>query len=179
MLNTQMLNTMILILILLVPVTGLITYYDVRFRRIPNAFVLATLVSGLIINVTDNGWSGAITSLKGGALAFVLMLFLHIFSAMGAGDVKLFGAIGSVIGVGSVFQTFLIVLITGGVLALIVSIRNGKLRETWNRVLLIFINLFSGWQPPRFPAPVDRQATIPYGVAITVGTLISLTMFRH
>ncbi|HQR34105.1 MAG TPA: prepilin peptidase [Blastocatellia bacterium] len=170
---------MTIILILLVPITALITYYDVRFRRIPNAFVLATLVSGLIINVNDSGWGGAITSLKGAALAFGLMLFLHIFSAMGAGDVKLFGAIGSVIGVSSVFQTFLVVLVTGGVLALIVSISNGKLRETCNRVLLIFINLFSGWQPPRFPAPTDRHATIPYGVAITVGTLISLAMFHH
>lgn len=174
-----MINPMFVTLVLLIPMTGLITYYDIRFRRIPNAFVLATLVSGLIINVTGSGWAGAMTSLKGGALAFGLMLFLHIFSAMGAGDVKLFGAIGSVIGVSSVFETFLIVLITGGVLAIVVSGRNGKLRETWNRVLLIFINLFSGWQPPRFPAPTDRQATIPYGVAITVGTLISLTMFRH
>lgn len=173
-----MLSSMIVNFILLVPVTALITYYDVRFRRIPNAFVLATLLSGLILNI-NGGWEGIVASLKGGAFAFGLMLALHIFSAMGAGDVKLFGAIGSVIGVTSVFKTFLVVLITGGVLAVIVSIRNGKLCETWHRVLLIFINLFSGWQPPRFPAPEDRQATIPYGVAITVGTLISLTIFRQ
>jgi prepilin peptidase CpaA len=173
-----MLAQIIVSIFLLIPITVLITYYDVRFRRIPNAFVLATLLSGLILNITDGGWAGAMVSLKGGALAFGLMLFLHIFSAMGAGDVKLFGAIGSLIGVSWVFQTFLIVLITGGVLAVIVSLRNGKLRETWQRVLLIFINLFSGWQPPRFPAPTDRQATIPYGVAITFGTLISLTLFH-
>lgn len=173
-----MLGQIIVSILFLVPITALITYYDVRFRRIPNAFVLATLLSGLILNITGGGWEGAMISLKGGALAFGLMLFLHIFSAMGAGDVKLFGAIGSVIGVSSVFETFLIVLVTGGVLAVIVSLRNGKLRETWNRVFLIFINLFSGWQPPRFPTPADQQATIPYGVAITFGTLISLTLFR-
>ncbi|MFN0111713.1 MAG: prepilin peptidase [Blastocatellia bacterium] len=172
-----MLNQMIINFILLVPVAGLITYYDVRFRRIPNAFVLATLISGLILNI-NGGWNGILLSVKGGAFAFGLMLFLHIFSAMGAGDVKLFGAIGAVIGVNSVFQTFLVVLITGGVLAVFVSVRNGRLRETCNRVLLIFINLFSGWQPPRFPSPDDRQATIPYGVAITIGTLISLTIFH-
>lgn len=172
-----MLTNMIISFILLIPVTVLITYYDVRFRRIPNAFVLATLLSGLILNI-GGGWDGLLSSLKGGALAFGLMLVLHIFSAMGAGDVKLFGAIGSVIGVHFVFETFLIVLITGGILALGVSIRNGKLRETMNRVFLIFINLFSGWQPPRFPTPNDKQATIPYGVAITVGTLISLTLLQ-
>ena len=162
----------IICLVLLIPVTALITYYDVKFRRIPNAFVLATLLGGLILNI-GGGWDGVLSSLKGGAFAFGLMLVLHIFSAMGAGDVKLFGAIGSVIGVRSVFETFLVVLITGGVLAIVVSVRNGKLRQTLNHVLLIFINLFSGWQPPRFPTPNDKQATIPYGVAITFGTLIS------
>ena len=164
---------------LLVPVTILITYYDVRYRRIPNVYVLATLVCGLALNFAGNGWEGGLSSLKGGMLAFGLMLVLHIFSAMGAGDVKLFGAIGAVIGVSLVFKAFLIVLVTGGILAIVLSIRNGRLRETCNRVMLIFINLLSGWQPPRFPAPQDRSMTIPYGVAITFGTLISLVIYRH
>lgn len=174
-----MLSQIIVSLMLLIPVTTLITYYDVRYRRIPNTLVLATLLGGLILNVAAGGWAGGLASLKGGALAFGLMLVLHIFSAMGAGDVKLFGAIGSVIGVSLVFQTFLVVLVTGGALAVIVSVRNGRLRETMNRVLLIFINLLSGWQPPRFPTPQDRRATIPYGVAITFGTLISLVLYQR
>ncbi len=174
-----MLSQIVVSLLLLIPLTTLITYYDVRYRRIPNAYVLATLFSGLVLNITVGGWEGGLASLKGGALAFVLMLFLHIFSAMGAGDVKLFGAIGAVIGVSLVFQTFLVVLVTGGVLAVIVSARNGRLRETFNRVKLIFLNLLSGWQPPRFPSPPDRSATIPYGVAITFGTLISLMISNH
>lgn len=174
-----MLSQIIVSLLLLIPVTTLITYYDVRYRRIPNTLVLATLLGGLILNVAAGGWEGGLASLKGGALAFGLMLVLHIFSAMGAGDVKLFGAIGSVIGVSLVFQTFLVVLITGGALAVIVSVRKGRLRETMNHVLLIFVNLLSGWQPPRFPAPQDRSATIPYGVAITFGTLISLVLYQR
>jgi Flp pilus assembly protein protease CpaA len=35
-----------------------------------------------------------------------------------------------------------------------------------------------GFQLPRFPVPVDRSYTIPYGVAITLGSLISLVIFR-
>ena len=38
---------------LLVPLAALIIYHDVRYRRIPNAFVLATLISGLTLNLAD------------------------------------------------------------------------------------------------------------------------------
>ena len=43
---------------LLVPLAGIITYYDVRYRRIPNVFVLATLVCGLTLNTLSGGAGG-------------------------------------------------------------------------------------------------------------------------
>src|ERR1044072_9727699 len=84
---------------LLIPLAVLTPYYDVRSRRIPNAFVLATLVSGLLINGILNGLGGLGSSVGGCLVAFGMMFALHLFGAMGAGDVKLFAAIGS--GVGS------------------------------------------------------------------------------
>ena len=35
----------------LIPLAVLVIYYDVRYRRIPNAFVLATLIAGLLLNL--------------------------------------------------------------------------------------------------------------------------------
>ena len=69
---------------LLIPLAVLITYYDVRYRRIPNAFVLATLAGGLLINGILHGLGGLGASLAGCALAFGMMLALHLFGAMGA-----------------------------------------------------------------------------------------------
>ncbi len=103
---------------LLLPLAIIIIYYDVRYRRIPNIIVLATLICGLAINIIFGGFAGLLTSLGGFALAFGLMFLLHVFGAMGAGDVKLFAAIGSVIGVKLVLPTFIIIVITGGVLAI-------------------------------------------------------------
>ena len=96
----------------LVPLAVLIIYYDVRYRRIPNPFVIATLISGLTVNITFAGMNGAVNSLGGCLLAFLLMFMLHVFGGMGAGDVKLFAAIGSVIGAHAVLPTFLVVLLT-------------------------------------------------------------------
>jgi prepilin peptidase CpaA len=163
---------------LLVPLAVLITYYDVRYRRIPNMFVLATFISGLTINGAFGGANGVIASLGGCALAFSLMFMMHLFGAMGAGDVKLFGAIGSVIGASLVLPTFAIVVITGGALAVFSTVRAGTLFATLHRVLQIFVGLLPGWPMPRFAVPTDGRNTIPYGVAITLGSIISLVIFR-
>jgi prepilin peptidase CpaA len=168
----------IVITALLVPLAIIITYYDVRYRRIPNAFVLATLLSGLIINTIYGGLNGTLMSLGGCAIAFILMFMLHIFGAMGAGDVKLFAAVGSLTGVNMVLPTFLVVILTGGALALLLTLRSGAVRATMQRVLQILVGLLPGWEMPRFAVPVDRRHTIPYGVAITFGSLISLAIFR-
>jgi prepilin peptidase CpaA len=163
---------------LLVPLAVLITYYDARYRRIPNAFVLATLAAGLSVNAIFGGLSGAASSAGGCLLAFGLMFMLHVFGAMGAGDVKLFAAIGSVIGAKLVVPTFLVVLLVGGLLAVVTMVRGRVVRETLWRVVQIFAGLLPGWEMPRFSVPAERRMTIPYGVAITFGSLISLAIFR-
>jgi prepilin peptidase CpaA len=164
--------------ILLIPLAVVIIYHDVRYRRIPNAFVLATLISGLAINTTFAGFSGAISSLSGCVFAFFLIFILHVFGAMGAGDVKLFAALGAVTGAHLVVPTFLVVVLTGGLIAFISIIRTGAFKTTMLRVVQILVGLLPGWEMPRFTIPPDRRHTVPYGVAITIGGLISVALFR-
>lgn len=163
---------------LLIPLAIIITYHDVRYRRIPNAFVLATLAGGIAINAIFAGLPGVAASIGGCALAFVLMFMLHVFGAMGAGDVKLFAAIGAVTGAPLVLPTFIVVILTGGLLAIVSIIRAGILMTTMHRVLQIFVGMLPGWQMPKFAVPLDRKHTIPYGVAITMGSIISVAIFR-
>ncbi|HEX8175693.1 MAG TPA: prepilin peptidase [Pyrinomonadaceae bacterium] len=163
---------------LLIPLAVIIAYYDVKYRRIPNAFVLATLSSGIIINSIFGGLHGAVQSLGGLVLAFILMFMMHVFGAMGAGDVKLFAAIGAVTGAAYVLPMFLIVVLTGGVLAVVSALRAGALGSTFFRVIQILAGLLPGWQMPRFAVPADKRLTIPYGVAITLGSIITLAVVR-
>ena len=162
----------------LIPLAVIISYYDVCYRRIPNPFVLATLIAGILINASFGGINGAVSSLSGCLIGFTLMFVLHVFGAMGAGDVKLFAAIGALTGANLILPTFLIVTLTGGVLGVVSMIRAGQMKFTMMRVFQILIGLLPGFQLPRFPVPVDRSYTIPYGVAITLGSLISLVIFR-
>ncbi|MEK6281040.1 MAG: A24 family peptidase [Acidobacteriota bacterium] len=163
---------------LLIPLAAVITYYDVRYRRIPNPFVLAALMGGVAMNLILGGSAGLFSSLSGCGLAFLFMFMLHVFGAMGAGDVKLFAAIGAIIGAKLVLPTFVIVVLTGGLLAIVSMVRSGMVATTMHRVLQIFVGMLPGWQMPKFAVPTDRRYTIPYGVAITLGSIISTAIFR-
>jgi prepilin peptidase CpaA len=161
-------------LLLLLPLAVTVTYYDVRYRRIPNVLVLAALVSGLVLNASLAGMQGTISSIGGFGLAFIPMFLMHIFGAMGAGDVKLFGAVGAVLGVGLVPMTFVIVVMLGAAIAVYSMVRGGTVFSTLHGVLRIFVGILPGWQMPRFAMPPDRRHTIPYGVAIMLGSLITV-----
>jgi len=165
-------------LMLLVPLAAVIIYYDVRYRRIPNVVVLLTLLAGLSLNTVFGSFHGALSGVGGLVFAFVPMFLLHTFGAMGAGDVKLFGAVGAVLGAKLVLPTLIIVVLLGGILALISMLRSGTVFSTLHGVLRIFVGLLPGWDMPRFAMPPDRRKTIPYGVAITIGSLISVLIFR-
>jgi len=165
-------------LILLAPLAIFVIYYDLKYRRIPNVLVLATLLAGISVNAALGGLHGTLSSLEGFGLAFFPMLLMHIFGALGAGDVKLFGAVGSVIGVGLVLPTFVVVVMLGALLAIYTMLRAGTVVTTLHGVLRIFVGLLPGWEMPRFTMAPDHRHTIPYGVAIVLGSLISVAVFK-
>lgn len=165
-------------LLLLAPLTAIVIYFDVRYRRIPNVVVATTLVAGLAINTSFGGMQGLLTSIYGFGLAFIPMLLMHVFGAMGAGDVKLSGAVGAVLGVGLVPTTLILVVMFGGALAIYSMIRAGMIFSTLHGVLRIFVGLLPGWEMPRFTMAPDRSHTVPYGVAIMLGSLIAAAVFR-
>jgi prepilin peptidase CpaA len=165
-------------LAILAPLAANVIYHDVKYRRIPNLLVLTALIAGVGINSFFGGWHGLGNSLLGFGLGFIPMLLLHIFGAMGAGDVKLSGAVGAILGVGLMPITLVLVAMTGGILAILMTLRAGTIMSTMHGVLRIFVGMLPGWEMPRFAMARDRRHTIPYGVAIMVGSLISAALFR-
>jgi len=151
---------------------------DVRYRRIPNKLVLVTLVGGITLNTLFGGTHGLIVSLEGFALAFGLMFFLHAFGTMGAGDVKLFAAIGAINGISLVLPTLLVVALTGGVLAIIKMVYSGRAKATMFGVMHFFYGLLPGQTVPRFDIPADRSYTLPYAVPICFGSLLAFLLFH-
>lgn len=161
-----------------IPLAASITYMDIRYRRIPNKLVLITLIAGIAVNTFFKGWPGLLSSLGGMALAFGIMFLLHAFGTMGAGDVKLFAAIGALVGTSLVPKTFLVVAITGGALAILKMIHARRTATTMLGVVQFFYGLLPGQKVPRFDVPLDPSFTLPYAVPICLGSLVSFFLFR-
>ncbi len=164
--------------VMFVPLSIAIVYMDVRYRRVPNKLVLLILTGGLVLNTVFNGWNGLLTSVGGCALAFVSMLMLYVFATMGAGDVKLLAAAGSVVGASNVPPMLMTVFLIGGVLAFGKMVYARRVRETMVVVFQFFYGLFLGHPVQRIPVPPDRSYTLPYALPICFGSLLSLFLFK-
>jgi prepilin peptidase CpaA len=103
---------------------------DLRTRRIPNPLTLAVAATGALCAATGISDVSIGAALAGFAVGLMLMLPGHLLGATGAGDVKLFAAIGTLIGPAAIATAFLYTAVAGGVLALIVATRRRRLAHT-------------------------------------------------
>jgi prepilin peptidase CpaA len=108
--------------------------YDVRFRRIPNWLSVSGVIAGAALNAMIGPTvPGVLFALKGLGLGFSLYFVLYMLRAMGAGDVKLMGAVGALVGWQNWIGIFLATAILGGAAALAFAAFRGRLGKTlWN-----------------------------------------------
>ena len=79
--------------------------------------------------------------MAGFMIGMALMMPGHLLGATGAGDVKLMGAIGAIVGPGMVVSAFLFTAVAGGVLAVAVATRGSGWPQRWPGR--------AGWSPHR------------------------------
>lgn len=155
---------------------------DLRSRRIPNWLVFSGLVFGLGVNFYVFGWSGLGRSFIGAGLAAAVYLPLFALRAMGGGDAKLMIAAGSLAGPWNWFLIFLLTAVIGGVVAVIVLLFKGILRNTLGNVAHILNELGHLRAPHGSAAQLSvehpRAVTLPHGAVIAGGTLLFLLLLR-
>lgn len=119
-----------LVLVVVAAAAGTAAVIDMRTRRIPNAITAGTAALGIAL--AASGWSGITiaSSLLGCLAGLLVMAPGRVLGATGWGDVKLMGAVGAVIGLQRMPAAFISTLIAGGVLAVVVAIRRGRLGAT-------------------------------------------------
>jgi len=152
------------------------TYTDCRWRLIKNILTVPAVALGLLLHFLGSGWPGLTFALLGLAAGFGLMMIPFAFGQMGGGDVKLMAALGSFLGAYAIMNVFLYTTLAGGLVALGFAVYRKEgfnfLSRTWQlaKGLLIFQTL-----PLKEPQG-EHAVTIPYGLAIAIGTLLYLIL---
>jgi prepilin peptidase CpaA len=153
---------------------------DLRCRRIPNVLTIPLFFGGLIYAAQAGGWQALSNALLAALLAALPFVLLFVFCGGGAGDAKLMGAIGAWLGLQAGVVALAAVCIAGAGFAILHACFRRQLLATLARVggfgkavmLLVFGGVPVRDLPSHLPMPAESQ-TIPYGVAILVGTTLA------
>ncbi|AJS59828.1 A24 family peptidase [Paenibacillus sp. IHBB 10380] len=134
---------------------------DVRTMKIPNKLTIPAMASGMLYQIINAGWEGFLFSGKGFLAGFGILLFMYWMGAVGAGDVKLFGGIGTWTGVLFTVQAMLYSILYASLIGIIILLWR---RETLSRIrniskgiagffIMKDISILknSGKEPLRFP----------------------------
>jgi len=145
--------------------------YDYKRRLIPNFITFPSIFMGLMMHGIHAGWSGFYFSLRGLTVGGGAFLILYLMGGIGAGDVKLLGSVGAFLGGEKILAILILTVLIGGIMAI------GKLAFNSDRLnrFRYFIDLFRKNQLGVYKNNIDPlKDTIPYGVAIAAGTLMTL-----
>jgi len=169
--------------ILLGILVAIAAIFDIRYRRIPNWLVLAGIIVGLAWNVYSSGWSGLLRASEGLGLGFILYFPLYLIRARGAGDVKLLAAVGAVAGPLNCFWIFLLTAVLGGVIALILLLFRGRVRQTFFNVAWIIRDILHMQAPWRsndeLDVTTDKGMRLPHAAMIAVGALAFIFITKY
>ncbi len=157
--------------------------FDVRYRRIPNWISVSGLGVGLLLNsfLVGRGsqlfsMQGLTFGLKGFVVGFALYFVLYLLHAMGAGDVKLMGAVGALVGWRDWIGIFVLTAILGGVAALALAVMRKRLGKTFWNLGFILSEMKSGRPAYLGNEELDlrsrKGASLPHGAVIAVATLL-------
>lgn len=149
---------------------------DVRQKKIPNMLTFSGMIIAIGYHGLGRGFEGIIFSLGGLFLGMALLIAFYFAGGMGAGDIKLMGAVGGFLGPKGVFMAFLFSAIAGGVYALAVLKLRGHLKETIKRyamMIKVFVTTGNFSYVPDSREDI-RSVRLCYGIAIALGTMGSI-----
>lgn len=149
-------------------------WMDWRTRRIPNWLTVPGLCVGVAANVAFGGGHGAVLALEGAGLALAILLPFVLLRALGAGDWKLMGAVGAMVGPKPLLDVLIVAILVAGAMGMVQVIRANRVAATFrNMWVLVQGFLTFGLQAnPEISLDNPGLMKVPFGVAVAIAAVI-------
>jgi len=147
---------------------------DLRCRRVPNPLTLAIAALGIALAAAQATGVTPWQALGGLAVGLLLMFPGFLIGATGGGDVKLFAALGTVLGPTRTGWAFLYTALVGAALALAIAWRRKRLTTTIERAVALVSADGALVREIEHPTRNNRFA---YAPAIALGALAAALGF--
>ncbi len=152
---------------------------DIKTYKIKNKVVFPFMIIGILLNTFFAGYEGAINALLGTIIPIFLLIILYALRMLGAGDIKLFSAIGAIIGYQNVLMNMAYSFLSGGVIALgIIYIHNNGMQRI-HYLIQYFKTCFLTTSIQPYTDFQDKKdgTKFRFSFAIASGTLIMLIIY--
>lgn len=153
-------------------------WLDWRTRRIPNWLTVSGAVAGLALNSLVGGWHGAMGALEGAGVALGLMLPFVLLRGIGAGDWKLMGAVGAIMGWHPMLFVLLVSILTSGLMAAFQMIVTRRVKRTMRNVGRLAMGLAKFAPDPAITLDNPTLLKVPFGVATSAATVLSFALMH-
>jgi prepilin peptidase CpaA len=157
-------------LLVVAAAAGTAAAIDVRTRRVPNPLTAAIALIGVAIAAAGLGRVGVGLSLAGCLVGLVLMLPGYVIGATGGGDVKLLASLGTLLGPAPTLRAFVASAIAGGLIAVFVAYRRGRLAATVAGTAALMTSVGAGMDEI---TNAQRDNRFAYAPAIAVGAIVA------
>lgn len=146
---------------------------DLVTERVPNEWILFGYGAGICYQISEKGIEGMIVFLEGSMLPILFMFPLFVFRMMGGGDIKMFSALGGVLGADQILRCITWSFGLGAVLSLAFLISCGSLRER----LAYFFQYAGECTRQRRIIPYGKSGRQPENLHFTVPIFIGVLLF--
>jgi len=162
--------------LLLLLVLILCCYTDLRTQKIYNYVLLPAVLAAMLINFSTGGLGLLGNSLAGLLAGMALLILPFVAGGIGAGDVKLMGAVGAFKGPEFALMAFLAAAIAGGFFSVYLLVRQKKMMLTLKKIYYFCLS-----KVLHIPVTVNfgqletaaRQDSFPYALAISAGAILA------
>ncbi|MGD9975784.1 MAG: prepilin peptidase [Desulfatirhabdiaceae bacterium] len=152
--------------------------YDLGFYKIPNMLNFTLIAFSVSYYGWTHGLDGLLFSISGMFLGVALLIGPYLLGGMGAGDAKLMGAVGAVLGPKGVFISFLYTAIVGGIYAGIMLMMYRSHAKNISGTIITGIKSFlltRQWVTDS-SENYEKSPKLCYGLAIALGTISYLAL---
>jgi prepilin peptidase CpaA len=149
---------------------------DLRSRRIPNVLTFGSAAAALVFQSMTAGTTGAVSASFGWAVGLAVFFIPFALGGLGAGDVKLLAALGAWLGPKDALMLALYAGVAGGVLAIVVGLARGYLRQAFVNIRLLLTHWSVVGIRPLDELTLSHSAApkLAYALPIFVGVVVTV-----
>ena len=146
---------------------------DLRTARIDNGWILFSMAVGAVCCTMEKGIAGMFFYAAGSSIPLILII-LFGFGMLGAGDIKLFCALGGVMGTAGILKCILVSFILGAFISVLILMFSRSFCER----IQYFITYMENCRNAGEIIPYRRkEITAPENFHFTVPVFLSVTLY--